>query len=565
MRAKPSSTNIATALAAIARASSAFWLLRGDRFPRSRRSNSNALRSGIILLLALLACGLSLPSSSYAATTWMVCTMGCSYTTIAAAIAAPSTLGGDTISITDSVQTEHGITVSKNLTIKGQGASATAVDGGGLAGGSVFIVNGGVTATIQDVTIRNGNNTLYPGGGGGIFNSGTLTLCNSTLTGNGAYYGGGIYNFGGGTVTLRNSTLSRNFARFGGGIVNYLGTFMLSNSTLTGNTAAYFGGGIFNNSGTATIGSSTLSDNSARGSGGGIYNSAGTATIGNSTLSGNSAGAYGGGIYNFYGTLTLSNGTLSGNSAGAFFGGGILNGGTLSAKNSIVANSLGGPDCSGTIAALGANLDTDGSCGGFTPVTSLLLNLGPLALNAPGSTKTLALLPGSVAINAAPDCTDVSGSLVTTDQRGVTRPDNGESACDIGAFELVDQTPFASFTGKLEVTVSTGSFGLNSSFTLGAGTSGINPVTQAVTLQIGPYSVTIPAGSFKLNTNGAYVYSGIMGGVLLQLRINPVGGNSYTLQASASGANLTGISNPVTVTLTIGNDTGSTPITAQIS
>ncbi len=115
----------------------------------------------------------------------MVCTMGCSYTTIAAAIAAPSTLGGDTISITDSVQTEHGITVSKNLTIKGQGAANTAVDGG--AAGSVFIVNGGVTATIQDVTIRNGNNTLYPGGGGGIFNSGTLTLCNSTLTGNEAY------------------------------------------------------------------------------------------------------------------------------------------------------------------------------------------------------------------------------------------------------------------------------------------------------------------------------------------------------------------------------------------
>jgi hypothetical protein len=44
-----------------------------------------------------------------------------------------------------------------------------------------------------------------------------------------------------------------------------------------------------------------------------------------------------------------------------------------------------------------------------------------------------------------------------------------------------------------------------------------------------------------------------------------VAGNSYTLQAEGSGANLSGISNPVTVTLTIGDDTGSTEITAAIS
>jgi hypothetical protein len=129
----------------------------------------------------------------------------------------------------------------------------------------------------------------------------------------------------------------------------------------------------------------------------------------------------------------------------------------------------------------------------------------------------------------------------------------------------VDQTPFASFTGKLDVTVSTGSFGLTSNFTLGAGTGGINPVTQPVTLQIGPYSVTIPAGSFEKNKKGAFVYSGIIGGVALELRINPVGGNSFTLQAEGSGANLGGISNPVTVMLTIGNDAGSTQITAEIS
>ena len=126
-------------------------------------------------------------------------------------------------------------------------------------------------------------------------------------------------------------------------------------------------------------------------------------------------------------------------------------------------------------------------------------------------------------------------------------------------------TPFASFTGKLDVTVSTGSFDLNSSFTLGAGSNGINPVTEDVTLQIGPYSVTIPAGSFTKNNKGSYVFAGTVGGVAVEFRINPVGGNSYTLQAEGSGANLTGISNPVTVTLTIGDDAGSTQITATIN
>src|SRR5260370_39266491 len=100
---------------------------------------------------------------------------------------------------------------------------------------------------------------------------------------------------------------------------------------------------------------------------------------------------------------------------------------------------------------------------------------------------------------------------------------------------------------------------------LGAGSDGINPVAEDVTLQVGPYSVTIPDGSFKRNKKGAYVFAGIINGVSLQFRIVPVGGNSYTLQAEGSGANLTGISNPVTVTLTIGDDSGSTQITAEIT
>lgn len=53
--------------------------------------------------------------------------------------------------------------------------------------------------------------------------------------------------------------------------------------------------------------------------------------------------------------------------------------------------------------------------------------LFPLGNNG-GSTQTLALLPGSPAMNAGNNAT-----CPTTDQRGVARPQGG--VCDIGAFE----------------------------------------------------------------------------------------------------------------------------------
>src|SRR5216684_3814131 len=365
MRAKRSSTNISTALAAVTRP---FRLLRCGQLPRSKRSHSNVLGTATLVLLTLLAFSLTPPSPSYAATL-TVCASGC-YTTIAAAIAAANPLGGDTISIQDASHNEANITVDRDLTIQGQGATNTAVDGTGISG-SVFTISAGVTATIQDVTIRNGS--------------------------------------------------------------------------------AFLGGGIYNN---------------------------GTVTISNGTLSGNSAGVGGGGIYNV-GTVTISNSTLSGNSAPG--GGSLANFNAASVKNSIVGNSSGG-NCYGTITASGANLDTDGSCRSisFTTVTPAQLNLGPLALNPPGTTATQALLPGSAAINAATNCTDVSGNSVTTDQRGVARPDNGESACDIGAFELVDRTLLASFSAKLSLQFNQGAINLNSAFTLGAGSDGIFPLTEAV-------------------------------------------------------------------------------------
>jgi hypothetical protein len=53
--------------------------------------------------------------------------------------------------------------------------------------------------------------------------------------------------------------------------------------------------------------------------------------------------------------------------------------------------------------------------------------------------------------------------------------------------------------------------------------------------------------------------------VSTQVRINPTGGSSYIFQAEGSAAGLYGIANPVTFALLIGDDMGSTQVTAGTS
>jgi len=87
-------------------------------------------------------------------------------------------------------------------------------------------------------------------------------------------------------------------------------------------------------------------------------------------------------------------------------------------------------------AMAGTNYDSDGTCGaGFTLATPAQLNLGPLTFNGVGATLSHALLPGSIALDQAPDCTDFFENLVAADQVGVLRPQG--SACDVGAFEAI--------------------------------------------------------------------------------------------------------------------------------
>jgi hypothetical protein len=331
---------------------------------------------------------------------------------------------GDSIVVAAAIYTEN-LTIGINLKVIGSGAATTIIDGGGT--GTVVGISSG-HVTLSKVMIRNG--AKVPNGGG-IYNTGTLTINNVTLT--------------------ANSVASGNQAR-GGGIFSD-GTLTINNSAISGNTAAGtyagIGGGIYN-SGTMTINDSTLSGNTASGAGaygGGISNLAGKATINNSTISsntasGNFASGVGGGIYNAA-AVTISNSTLSGNSArhGGVdgTGGGLSNGGTATLQNTVVANSPHGGNCSGTMTSKGYNLSGDSTCN-FNN-TGDLNNTDPMlgALqNNGGPTQTQALLSGSPAIDAGnpSGCTDGRGHLLQTDQRGKPRPDKEDTGgCDMGAYE----------------------------------------------------------------------------------------------------------------------------------
>lgn len=349
--------------------------------------------------------------------------------------------GPDSIDFQDELSgtitlTSGQLSITDDLTINGPGIFSITVSGNNSS--RVFRVAQVQTVFISGLTISDAGGSTNSG----IFNLGTLTLTNVVLSGNIGSNGGGIENQG--VLTITNCTLSDNSADNGGGIFNLNGMLTINNSTLSNNHAGNTAGGIDNNAALLTITNSTVSGNSATNSGGGIVNEAqGTANISFTTISGNSANSAGG--------------ILNGINIGV--------GTTVNIKNSIVANSTSGGDCSnsGTFNATGVNFTTNGTCPGFTVVTPAQLNLGPLQNNG-GPTETHALLPGSVAIDAAPDCTDLGGNpqspkvvapnaVVTTDQRGVGRPQG--SACDVGSYELVPCNTIPTVICPEDFTIST--------------------------------------------------------------------------------------------------------------
>ena len=252
----------------------------------------------------------------------------------------------------------------------------------------VLKVETGTTADISGVTVQDGNPS--GGNGGGILDCGTMTLTDSTVSGNNATTsGGGIELSSGGSATLNSDTISDNTTTTtspldqvdgGGGIfvagsISTGANLTLNGTTVTQNNSASDGGGVMigtaGNTGTVVdINNSTISDNilsGADGFGGGLSQEVlSTLDIAGSTISGNQPTGgvliYGAGLYlgGLSAPTTLTNDTITNNqgdgSTGIYIDG---------AQTSIAGSTISG----NTASSAGAGMYIFG-----TPTTTTISN-----------------------------------------------------------------------------------------------------------------------------------------------------------------------------------------------
>jgi hypothetical protein len=222
---------------------------------------------------------------------------------------------------------------------------------------------GGLTNTgttdISNTTFTDNHSpsTSGPFGGGGVDNAGRMSISGSTITGNDAgEYGGGLFNGGTKyptTLDMSNTTISNNYAGNGGGGIGAFDPLgskygasheQIVNSTITGNATDSDGGGVglkyIAGKDSWTISHSTISDDPVNGSnyagsdGGGVSLGvmSGKFTLIDSTISGNASDDTGGGMYlngyaqKYQGNVQIQNSTIASNTS--YGGGGIYLGGT---------------------------------------------------------------------------------------------------------------------------------------------------------------------------------------------------------------------------------------------
>ncbi|WP_425397045.1 choice-of-anchor Q domain-containing protein [Aeoliella sp.] len=202
--------------------------------------------------------------------------------------------------------------------------------GGGSNGGGIQFLSDGVV-TLSYSSITDSHAAVY---GGGIYtDAGSVSLSESTVSGNSTVTGdgGGIHSRSG-NITIAGSLLSKNEAGAdGGGVYAISGEVVVTNSTITENTTrgnSSRGAGIFSNLGDVSLTGSALSGNYTRGrdaDGGGIKTLSGDVSITDGSIIGNrtlGSSAYGGGISSTRGNVTLIDSEVSGN-WGSGHGGGI--------------------------------------------------------------------------------------------------------------------------------------------------------------------------------------------------------------------------------------------------
>ncbi len=193
-------------------------------------------------------------------------------------IAFNSALAGQTITLASTITVD--IINPAGLTLDATGLSGGLTISGAGAGGNfgIFSIGSDATVTFKGLNLTNGGGSGFYGLGGAIYNDGTLTLTQCTLSGNstGGNDCGAIYNFG--TMTLNQCTLSDNSAKYSGGAIYNNWIMGLNQCTLSGNSTASGDGGAIYNAVILTLTNCIVAGNSApTGHGADIYNNGGAA------------------------------------------------------------------------------------------------------------------------------------------------------------------------------------------------------------------------------------------------------------------------------------------------
>ncbi|MDP7715696.1 MAG: Ig-like domain-containing protein, partial [Candidatus Marinimicrobia bacterium] len=430
-----------------------------------------------------------------------------------------------------------GYTISKNITITGQGASSTIIQAHGTynsADRSVFKISG--TVTINNVTIRHGV-TTSGSSAGGIDLTGTLTIDRSVISYNrynsSDYYGaGGIFTDQNSTLTMDDVTIDNNvfdgkYWGSGGLYSTQLGTITINNSTFSNNT-------------TTSTHPTTYTYSYAQPSGAlGVYRFC-SVKITNSTIRGNTTNSYGGAFQVYEPTrFIITNCTIANNNADAGAGGinfeSVTSGYKIYLKNTILANNTGnsasndfysdsGSSSSGYISDGGYNIvesSTNYTFSGTGDVTGDQSNLWGTGVSATpslgdnstsNSTQTLALTSGSVAIDVGNSSAHgPSGNQITpssTDQRVFSR----SSTIDIGSYEFGGSDDTAPTTASLSPADDATSISTNSNL--------IVRFSENVDVESG--NVTIKLGSDDSTVEAIDVTSGqVTGTGTITITINP--------------------------------------------
>jgi hypothetical protein len=340
------------------------------------------------------------------------------FSTMAAALAGCES--GDILSVLPETFTESGLTINKDITIIGQGATQTIIQAAstpGTASNRVFNVSGNISVRIEKLTIRHGNISAASGGGIEINTGVSFTIQDCEIRDNyGQYGGGGIHCHSGYSPQLPFNVINCTFA----------------NNSMNAENGC--GGGINCESGLLFISNCTFYGNQAN-SGGAIR--ANTFTIENSTITGNHA-------FQNWGTLQGGGGLFVTNSNPCYIKNCIVAGNTqVSGKDNDITTWAGSYYVSGGNNIIGdvgtvnfasntngdiyydPNATTSPSIGALESASPLNLYLGTLALNG-GQTRTCAIGAGSLAIDPL-----VSNNAPTTDQRHYLRT----GTADIGSYE----------------------------------------------------------------------------------------------------------------------------------